>query len=216
MIRVKICGIRHPEDAVAAAEAGASALGFNFWKGTARYILPREAARMIALVPEGLWRVGVFVDERPERVHEIAAETGVSVLQFHGSETPDYWDRFVAFKRIKAVKLAGRFPAAEVARFASPDALLLDASVKGLVGGTGQTFDWSLAEPAKAYGRVILAGGLNVDNVAEAVRRVRPWGVDVCSGVESEPGRKDPELIRKFIETVRAVEKEIESGSGAE
>ena len=208
MIRVKVCGIRRAEDAAAAVEAGASALGFNFWKGTPRYILPREAGRIVATVPEGLWMVGVFVDESPERVFEIAAEAGVSVLQFHGSETPEYWDRFVSFKRIKAFKVGPGFQPDKLRHYPSADGFLLDASVTGMVGGTGQTFDWSLAEKTKEFGRIILAGGLNARNVADAVCRVRPWGVDVCSGVESEPGKKDPQLIRSFIAAVRDAEGE--------
>lgn len=211
MVRVKICGIRRAEDAAAAVEAGASALGFNFWKGTARYISPREAARIVATVPEDVWKVGVFVDEIPERVLEIAAETGVSVLQFHGNESPDYWDRFVSFQRIKAFKVRSDFQPVQLSRYRSAAAYLLDASVTGMVGGTGQTFDWSLAEKAKAFGRIILAGGLNAGNVGEAVRRVQPWAVDVASGVETEPGKKDPRLIREFMEAVRVAESAVTS-----
>src|ERR1017187_504546 len=136
MVRVKICGIRRAEDAAAAVEAGASALGFNFWKGTPRYISPREAASILATVPEDVWKVGVFVDEIQERVLEIAAETGVSVLQFHGNESPEYWDQFVSFKRIKAFKVGSAFQAAELSRYRSAAAYLLDGSVTGMVGGT--------------------------------------------------------------------------------
>ena len=145
MVHVKICGIRCAEDAAAAVEAGASALGFNFWKGTPRYISPREAARIVRLIPREVWKVGVFVDEIQERVWEIAAETGVFVLQFHGNESPEYWDRFVSFKRIKAFKVGSNFQPEELSYYRSATAYLLDGSVSGMVGGTGQTFDWSLA-----------------------------------------------------------------------
>ena len=210
MVRVKICGMRREEDVAAAVEAGASALGFNFWKGTPRYVEPREAARMIDMVPNNIWKVGVFVDEDRERVMEIAAETGVSVLQFHGNESPEYWDRLDSYKRIKAFKVGRDFQASELGRYRSAAAYLLDGSVTGMVGGTGQTFDWSLADQAKSFGRILLAGGLNAKNVAEAVRRVRPWGVDVCTGVETEPGKKDPELIRQFMQAVSAVDESFE------
>ena len=211
MVRVKICGIRRAEDARVAVEAGADLLGFNFWKGGPRYIAPHEAAAIITQIPQAagpkeLWTVGVFVDEQPERVLEIARETGVRVLQFHGSESPQYWERFGTFPRIKAFKVGAGFDPAEMNLYRSAAAFLLDAAVNGMHGGTGRSFDWSLAEKAKAYGNILLAGGLTVENVGEAVRRLQPWGVDVASGVESEPGKKDPRRIRKFIEAVRAAE----------
>jgi phosphoribosylanthranilate isomerase len=208
MIRVKICGIRRTEEALAAAGAGASLLGFNFWKGTPRYVSPHEVARIVAVLPKGLETVGVFVNETPERVLEIAGESGVSMLQFHGTESPEYWERFASFQRIKAFKVGAGFEADDLNRYSSAAAFLLDGSAEGLYGGTGKTFDWSLAEKAKEFGRIIVAGGLNAGNVAEAVRRVRPWGVDVASGVESEPGKKDLRLIREFIQAVREAESE--------
>ena len=209
MVRVKICGIRRPEDAAAAIAAGASALGFNFVPGTPRYISSREAARIVAAVPEPIWRVGVFVDEPAGRVLEIAAETGISVLQFHGSESPGYWNQFGSFRRVKAFKVSKDFQPEALAQYPGAEAFLLDGSFPGLHGGTGQTFDWSLAIRSKAFGRIIVAGGLNPENVGEAVRRVRPWAVDVSSGVESEPGKKDARLIARFIAAVRAAEGEM-------
>ena len=206
MVHVKICGIRRAEDAEAAVEAGASALGFNFWKGTPRYITPREAARILSAVPRDIWTVAVFVDETPERVLEIAAETGVTVLQFHGSESPEYLDRLESFVKIKAVKVGSDFQPEQISRYRSASAFLLDGFVAGMHGGTGKTFDWSQAQKAKAFGKIILAGGLKASNVGEAVRQVCPWGVDVCSGVETEPGKKDPQRIREFIQAVRAAE----------
>jgi phosphoribosylanthranilate isomerase len=212
MVRVKICGIRRAEDAAAAVEAGAGALGFNFWKGTPRYISPREAARIVPQIPGEVWAVGVFVDEAWERVREIAAETGISVLQFHGHESPEYWDELASYQRIKAFRVGKDFQPDQLARYRSAAAYLLDASVANMMGGTGQTFDWTLAERAKAFGRIILAGGLRPQNVGEAVRRVRPWGLDVSTGVESEPGKKDPRLIREFIEAVREAESAVIRG----
>ena len=206
MVQVKICGIRRAEDAEAAVQAGANALGFNFWKGTPRYISPREAARILSTVSRGIWTVAVFVDETPERVLEIAVETGVSVLQFHGSESPEYLDRLESYLKIKAVKVGNDFHPEQISRYRSASAFLLDGFVAGMHGGTGKTFDWSQAQKAKAFGRIILAGGLKASNVGEAVRQVCPWGVDVCSGVEAEPGKKDPQRIRQFVESVRAAE----------
>lgn len=209
MVPVKICGIRHAEDAAAAVEAGASALGFNFWNGTPRYISPAEAARIIAGIPQRIWTVGVFVDEALERVLDIASQTGVRVLQLHGSESPEYLQRLGSLPKIKAIKVSNDFQPEQLHRYPSASAFLLDCHVPGLVGGTGQTFDWSLAERATSYGKIILAGGLHPENVGMAVRQVRPWAVDVCSGVEITPGRKDPRRIREFIQAVRAAEAEI-------
>jgi phosphoribosylanthranilate isomerase len=204
MIRVKICGLKRAEDAAAAVAAGANALGFNFWKGTPRYIAPQEAAAIVSSAPPGVLTVGVFVDEDPERVVEIANQTGIMALQLHGSETPEYLDALGAFLKIKTIKVGPGFDPAELTRYGSASLFLLEGLVTGMAGGTGQTFDWSLAEEAKEYGKIILAGGLTPDNVAEAVRRVRPWGVDVASGIESEPGKKDLRLMRAFIQAARS------------
>ncbi|MBI4464218.1 MAG: phosphoribosylanthranilate isomerase [Acidobacteria bacterium] len=226
MVHVKICGIRHAEDAAVAVEAGASALGFNFWSGTPRYIAPEEAARIIegleglrAAVPRDIWRVGVFVDEALERVLEIAAETGISVLQLHGSESPEYLERLGSWPKIKAIikalRVSDDFQPEQLLRYRSANAFLLDGFVAGMHGGTGKSFDWTRAEKAASFGKIILAGGLNPDNVGMAVRQVRPWGVDVCSGVEITPGKKDPQRIWEFIQAVRAAEAEMAASSPA-
>ncbi|MBI2820154.1 MAG: phosphoribosylanthranilate isomerase [Acidobacteria bacterium] len=183
MIRVKICGLKRPEDAAAAVAAGADALGFNFWRGTARYIEPARAARIVASAPPSVLTVGVFVDEEPEQVLAIAEETGIMALQLHGNESPEYLDRLGAYLKIKALKVGEDFRPEELSRYQSASLFLLEGFVAGMVGGTGRTFDWSMAVKAKEYGKIILAGGLTPENVAEAVRRVQPWGVDVASGV---------------------------------
>lgn len=206
MVHIKICGIRRREEAESAVAAGADLLGFNFWSGTPRYISPADAAAILRSVPKEVWTVGVFVDEVPERVLEIAAQTGVVALQLHGSESPEYLDRLGSYAKIKAVKVGSDFHPEGLSRYRSADAFLLDSFVAGRHGGTGRTFEWTLAEKAKDYGKIILSGGLNSRNVGEAARQVRPWGVDVCSGVEIEPGRKDPELIREFVRAVRQSE----------
>jgi phosphoribosylanthranilate isomerase len=211
MIRVKICGLKRAEDAAVAVAAGAGALGFNFWKGTPRYIEPARAADIVADVPPSVLTVGVFVDEEPERVLEIAEQTGIMALQLHGSESPEYLERLGAYLKIKVLKVSEEFEPEELLRYSSASLFLLEGFVPGMVGGTGRTFDWSLAKQAKKYGKLILAGGLTPANVAEAVRRVQPWGVDVASGVESEPGRKDPRLIREFIQAAHAAEQQSAS-----
>jgi phosphoribosylanthranilate isomerase len=213
MIRVKICGLTSAEDAEDAVAAGADALGFNFWSETPRYIEPERAARIVVNVPPGVLTVGVFVDEEPERVIAIAEETGIMALQLHGNETPEYVDQLGAYLKIKALRVGEDFEPAVMQRYQSASLFLLDGFVPGRVGGTGRTFEWSLAEKAKEYGKIILAGGLTPANVAEAVRRVQPWGVDVATGVESEPGRKDPQLIREFIRAARSVEQNATSSS---
>jgi len=215
MVRVKICGLKRAEDAAAAVAAGADALGFNFWPGTPRCIALAEAARIVANVPPDVLTVGVFVDETPERVLEIAQETGIRALQLHGSESPEYLDRLGSYLKIKTIKIGNDFQPEQLTRYRSASLFLLEALVAGLVGGTGQTFDWGLAREATHYGKIILAGGLTPENVAEAVRRVRPWGVDVASGVEMEPGKKDPRLIREFIQAARSAELQAASPSPA-
>lgn len=202
--------MRRTEEVEAAVEAGADLLGFNFWPGTSRYLPPEEAALLIRRVPGHIWTVGVFVDETPERVLEIAALTGVTVLQFHGNESPEYLDRLDSLRKIKAFKIGKDFRPEELGRYASPYAYLLDGSVSGgMPGGTGQVFDWSRAEKARAYGKIIVAGGLTARNVAEAIRQAEPWGVDVCSGVETVPGKKDPRLVREFIRAAREAERQV-------
>ena len=210
VVQIKICGMRRAEEVEAAVEAGVDLLGFNFWPGTSRYIPPEEAAPLIRSVPSHVWTVGVFVDETPERVLEIAALTGVTVLQFHGNESPEYLEDLGSLRKIKAFKVGNGFNPDELGRYASAYAFLLDGWVAGgLPGGTGQVFDWSLAQQARPYGKVIVAGGLTARNVAEAIRQAQPWGVDVCSGVESVPGKKDPKLVREFIRAAREAERQV-------
>ena len=215
MIRIKICGLKRADDAAAAVAAGADALGFNFWKRSPRYVEPAEAARIVLNIPPRVLTVAVFVDEELERVLGIAEETGIMALQLHGSESPEYLDRLGAYLKIKTIKVGESFQPAELSRYPSVSLFLLEGFVAGMAGGTGRTFDWSLAEKAKDFGKIILAGGLTAENVGAAVRRVQPWGVDVASGVESEPGKKDPQLIREFIRAARAAERETAASSTA-
>lgn len=212
MIRVKICGVTTVEDAEFALEAGADALGLNFVPGTPR-CLEVEQAREIseALAPFGT-RVGIFVNERPEHVMEIARRVGLDAAQLHGDETPEdcRWLIERGLRVIRALRVKGPETIAQMDAF--PDcAILLDAYVKGALGGTGETFDWELARQAAVARPIILSGGLKPENVGEAVRDVQPYGVDSSSGVEGAVlGRKEPDRTLSFIENARAAISELE------
>jgi phosphoribosylanthranilate isomerase len=207
MTKVKICGVTNLEDALAAVEAGAEMLGFNFYRRSPRYVSPQEARRIVERLPEGVQSVGVFVNEDgPEVVCRLAAEAGVGAAQLHGSETPEFCAGLGGLWKIKALRVGESFSPEEAATF-NTDALLLDAYVPGEWGGTGRTFDWALARRTRELvPQLILAGGLTPENVAAAVRAVGPFAVDACSGVEVAPGRKGPDLMRRFVEAVRAAE----------
>jgi len=204
MTRVKVCGITNLEDALAALEAGAAMLGFNFYAGSARFIRPDEARRIIERLPEGAECVGVFVNESaPSEVERIARESGVGAVQLHGDETPEFCGGVRGVTTIKALR-AGPGYGAETAACYPTDAVLLDAYVADAWGGTGHTFDWALARQTReTVPKLFLAGGLRPENIGSAVAEVRPYAVDVCSGVETSPGRKSQRLMRLFVERVR-------------
>jgi phosphoribosylanthranilate isomerase len=206
MTWIKICGLRRAEDVAVAVEAGADALGFNFWTGTRRYISPAEAAPIIRQLPEGVLPVGVFVDATVEHILQVATQTGIRAIQLHGDEPPAVLEALSGYRTIKAIKVGERLDPAQLQAYANADIILLDRAVRGMVGGTGQKFDWSLAVEAAKYATILLAGGLHPGNVAEAIRTARPWGVDVASGVETAPGVKDAEMLRAFIRNARAAE----------
>ena len=212
-VRVKICGIARPQWAVAAAEAGADAIGLVFAESP-RQVSLLEAARIVAALPPWVSPVGVFVDESPVRMLTVAVSAGLGAIQLHGDEPPDVPSKLGAVKVIKALRIglpsdveaALRWRATAEQACRAPDAYLVDASAPdGTRGGTGRKADWSLAARmvAEGFWPLILAGGLTPENVAEAIAAVRPWGVDTSSGVEIEPGVKDPEKIRAFVEAVR-------------
>src|SRR5687768_15203706 len=204
MTRVKVCGVTSLEDALAALDAGADLLGFNFYARSPRYVTPAEARRVVERLPEGAECVGVFVNEpTPETVERAAREAGVGAVQLHGDETPEFCRALRGLTTIKALRVGPDYNV-EAAASCAADAVPLDAYVAGEWGGTGHTFDWSLARRRReAVPRLFLAGGLRPDNVADAVAAVRPFAVDVCSGVETSPGRKSPRLMRLFVEKVR-------------
>ncbi|HEU4597889.1 MAG TPA: phosphoribosylanthranilate isomerase [Pyrinomonadaceae bacterium] len=206
MVRVKICGITNEEDALAAVEAGADALGFNFYRRSPRYVSPQAARRIVERVPERVLCVGVFVNEEAEEVRRVVTEAGLGAAQLHGDETADYCRGLMCGMTIKALRVGEGFDIGRVAQ-AGADAVLLDAFSGEAFGGTGRTFDWDLARRAcELVPKLFLAGGLTPSNVADAVRAVRPFAVDVCSGVESAPGRKSPALVKDFIASARGGE----------
>jgi phosphoribosylanthranilate isomerase len=201
MIKIKICGITNLDDALAAADAGADALGFNFYKKSPRYIEPDKAAEIIAQLPPFIMPVGIFVNEREEKIRENQALTCIQAIQLHGDESPEFCQRFGG-RVIKAFQVRDKESLKNMAHY-RVGAFLLDSYKDGVRGGTGVTFDWHLAVVAKTFGKVILAGGLTPENVAEAVKLVQPYGVDVAGGVEREKGIKDHAKVRKFIAEVR-------------
>jgi len=198
---VKICGITTAEDAQAAVESGADALGFNFYLKSKRYISPDRAAVIIKSMPAGISRIGVFVNPEKEYVRGAIRKSGVDLLQFSGDELPEDILGF-GLPVIKAIHITGVRSIERMRTFAV-DRYLLDTFSSDDYGGTGQKFDWEIAERAKQFGKIILAGGLTPENVADAVRKVRPYGVDVSSGVELRPGIKDHQKVRDFIQRAR-------------
>ena len=202
-IFVKICGITNLEDALLAVRCKADALGFIFHEESSRFISHYRAAEIVKKVPEHVSKIGVFVNAGRKFIHDVVTHVNLSAVQLYGNEGPD---DLVSFETsvIKAVRVKNDFDV-EVLRNYIVDAFLLDAHKEGQYGGTGKTFDWNIAVKAKEYGKIILSGGLNPDNIEDAVRFVQPYGVDVGSGVEASPGKKDPEKVREFIIRAKSI-----------
>jgi len=197
-VRVKICGITSAADALAAVEAGADAIGLMLFEGSPRAVDFAHAAQIARELPPFVSRVGVFVDPKLEFVAEAVRKCLLDTIQLHGSETPEFCEQ-MPLGVVKAFRIAGPESLSPIPAYATR-AWLLDAFVAGQPGGTGTTFNWNLAVQVKKLGRpIVLAGGLTPLNVAEAVRQVRPYAVDVSSGVELAPGRKDLQKVRDFI-----------------
>lgn len=188
---VKVCGITNTMDALVALDCGADALGFNFWPGSPRYV---QDASFLRDLPEGFWRVGLFVNEDPETVKNTMAEYRLDIAQLHKM------DSIAGLRVWRGLAVDHALQQSEVDGLAA-EAVVLDKPAGALEGGTGKTFDWSLA--GGLTGKIVLAGGLDAGNVAEAIRRLKPWGVDACSRLESAPGKKDPEKLRAFVQTAR-------------
>jgi len=200
-VKVKVCGVRSLEEAEAALEAGADAIGFNFWPQSRRYIAPRAAAEVISRLSPVASTVGVFVNEELNRVVDVSSELRLSAVQLHGDESPEFCAGLGSIKTIKAIRVGQDFDLGVIQSY-PVSMVLLDSSIHGSYGGTGQRFDWRIAIEAKRLARIILAGGLNTENVWEAITQVRPAAIDVCSGVEAEPGRKDFDKLRSFMGVV--------------
>ncbi len=204
-VKVKICGITNFADAMAAVEAGADALGFVFYDQSPRSVSVEAAAILIRQLPPFIMKVGVFVNAPEDLVVSAIRECGLNLLQFHGEESPEYCLQF-GLMSMKAFRIRDATSLQALLDYHT-DAWLLDAYAPDKPGGTGETFNWDLALEAQGWGRpIFLAGGLTPENVAEAVRRAQPYGVDVSSGVEAAPGRKDPDKVKAFIQAAKSVE----------
>jgi phosphoribosylanthranilate isomerase len=217
MTWIKICGITNLDDALAAVDAGADALGFVFYDKSLRNVSSSEVAKMVQALDPRLDKVGLFVNQNEDTICSIAQETGLTGVQMHGdNEDPHVADLVAQRTKLKvfaAIAMNGPNPAGWAMTW-RPDmisAFLLDSGGPSLNGGTGKTFDWRASSEAisviKRLGHVVLAGGLTPANVAEGIEMTKPWGVDVSSGVESKPGKKDPHKVRAFIKAVREVDK---------
>jgi phosphoribosylanthranilate isomerase len=206
-VKIKICGITNPDDAMAAVDAGADALGFVFYKSSPRYVHPDVVRRMVASLPPFVLPVGVFVNEDLTVVQDVIDSCGLAVAQLHGEETAAYCEQVgrPVWKAIRLKNSGGFLALAEYKGRAGVRALLIDAYSASAHGGTGQKADWALAAEAARTAPVLLAGGLTPENVGDAIRMVKPYGVDVSSGVEASPGKKDHHKVTAFIQAVTLV-----------
>jgi phosphoribosylanthranilate isomerase len=207
VIKVKICGITRPEDAELSVSLGAWAIGFILWPESKRHADPAVVAGISRVLQRKVERVGVFVNQPLDEIERLVDTLGLSYVQLHGDEGPSFCQAVAqrtGVRVIKALRVAHASDLRELDRYHT-DLHLLDTAVKGLRGGSGQTWDWSLAAQRRSKIPFLLSGGLTPENVAEGIAAVHPWGVDVASGVESEPGVKDPEKLRAFFEAVKVV-----------
>lgn len=206
MTKVKICGITKKEDAFAAAKLGADALGFNFYKYSPRYILPEKANEIIEKLPHNILKVGVFVNENPDKIIEIANFTKLDAVQLHGDETPEFVRKIRAesnLEIIKAFRVSPGFALEKISEY-GVDTILLDAYSPNERGGTGETFDWKIAKQVQnIFPKMYLAGGLSAENIFDALIKVKPFAVDACSGLEKEKGVKDLQKLERFLSAVK-------------
>ncbi len=203
--KIKICGITNAPDALAAIEAGADALGFVFHRRSPRWVEAKVVKAIVSELPPFVLPVGVFVNEDAKVVRDLMNECGLALAQLHGDETASYCE-LLARPALKAIRLRGRGSLLALAEFqgrAQVRGFVVDTFSEEVYGGTGETTDWNLAAEAAKAARILLAGGLTPENVGEAIEKVRPYGVDVSSGVEASPGKKDPEKVRAFVRAVR-------------
>lgn len=199
---IKVCGIVEPADALAAVQAGATAIGMVFYSASPRYARLDQAAMVSAIVSSRALKVGVFVNETPERIRAVADAVRLDVVQLHGDEPPSDIAELQGLRVWKALPVGDNFDPAWMADY-DCEAILLDAAAAGVYGGSGQTFPWRKAMEAKGKRRIIVAGGLGPDNVAEAIQTAAPWGVDASSRLESSPGRKDREKVEAYVKAAQ-------------
>lgn len=207
MVRIKICGITNEKDALWAVNLGADYIGFNFYKNSPRKISPKLVAQIIGKLPAFTQPVGIFVNEEMKAVKRIAEKCRLNLVQLHGEESPEYCRELqvqsARLKIIKAFRIRDKESLEGMEKY-SVDYYLLDSYVPGIEGGTGEVFNWDMAVEAKQVGKpVFLAGGLTPDNITQAIEKVNPYGVDVASGVERTPRRKDYDLMREFINRIK-------------
>ncbi len=205
--RIKICGITNREDALMCVDCGVDALGFVFYEDSPRFVRPDVAADIVSELPPFVTAVGVFVNESRNNIVDVACRVGLDSVQLHGDEGVGGCEALSSLKPIKAIRIKEPEDLEGMEGYRGVvAAFVLDTRVEGAYGGTGRSFDWRLALPARQHGRVILSGGLTPENVVEAIRMVEPYGVDVSTGVEREPGRKDPIRVRAFIGNIKRYE----------
>ncbi len=203
MVKVKVCGITNMDDALAAADLRADALGFVFYKGSPRYITPDDAKDVISELPPFITTVGVFVNEKKEELEKIVNLTGIDVVQLHGDEPPEMCR--LSRRVIKAIRVKSLESLDPLSGYKDTvSAFLLDTFTPEVLGGTGQIFNWDIALDAKQFGKIILAGGLTPENIEKAIRWVHPYGVDVSSGVEEGKGKKNHKKMKLFIERAKS------------
>lgn len=201
MTRVKFCGLRHKDDIADAVALGVDALGFVFYEPSSRSVAPEDAATLTRAVPAFLTRVGLFVNENAETIKRIFEIARLNLIQYHGEESPEFCDS-VGLPYIKAFRVQQDTDIrGAMDRYPNASGFLLDAYVKGQPGGTGERFDWGLIP--RSYAPIILAGGLTPDNAKDAIEQVAPWALDVSGGIESKPGRKDPDKMARFMDACR-------------
>jgi phosphoribosylanthranilate isomerase len=201
MTRVKFCGLTHEEDIAQAVKLGVDALGFVFYAPSSRSVAPDHAAMLTSSVPAFVTRVGLFVNEQPAVIQNIFERTRLNLIQYHGDETPEFCDA-VGLPFIKAFRVRpGIDIQTEMERYPNASGFLLDAYVKGQPGGTGERFDWGMIP--QSHAPIILAGGLSPDNAKDAIEQVAPWALDVSGGIETKPGRKDPDKMARFMNACR-------------
>jgi len=201
MTRVKFCGFTHQDDVAHAVALGADALGFVFYGPSSRYVSPEHAKTLTQSVPAFVTRVGLFVNEEAETVQRIFEIAQLNLIQYHGEESPEFCDA-VGIPYIKAFRVhKGMDLRVEMDRYPNASGFLLDAYVKGQPGGTGERFDWELIP--QSHAPIILAGGLTPDNAKDAIDQVAPWALDVSGGIETKPGRKDPDKMARFMNACR-------------